>query len=136
MQNLPKFRGISTYGTNFIYGNLKVFEYSSKPTTYQILSNNIKDLNYIGFDVKPETIGQFTGLFDNNGAEIYKDDILKNPNTGQIFCIIWNERIAGFSLSNTQNIENEIMVNTPAMANFCEVIGNIFENPELLPPKP
>ena len=70
---------------------------------------------------------QFTGLTDKNGKEIYECDIITFPamldddNIGKTQ-VVWTP--GGF-------IGNGTMLNTLAHAN-CEVIGNIYENPELL----
>ena len=81
---------------------------------------------------------QFTGLHDKNGKEIYEGDILKFidwdkdhedecPNIGAIF---YDKDIMRFDLSNRNDVEIEsIYFDTET-----EVIGNIYETPELLNP--
>lgn len=68
-----------------------------------------------------KAIMQYTGLKDKNGVEIYEGDILKGGFYKE-FEVKWE------SLSNNQNIGFNINYN----ANRFEVIGNIYENSELL----
>lgn len=77
------------------------------------------------------TIMQFTGLHDKNGEEIYEGDIVqyKSNEVGTLNTInekmeiFWNEKEAKFDTSSrTLGIDQYGL----------EVIGNIYENPELL----
>ncbi|MGA1047841.1 MAG: YopX family protein [Minisyncoccia bacterium] len=70
---------------------------------------------------------QFTGLKDKNGVEIYEGDIVKyigqlNPDRYKLFIIEWDDKLAGFYAGGGQIQRTK----------GYEVIGNIYETPELL----
>ena len=81
----------------------------------------------------PLTIMQYTGLKDINGKEIYEGDIVKNTTQqsylGQTYEVTWNENWACYQL-----MDNGLTSNIPLSQDFMsyEVIGNIYENPELI----
>lgn len=68
---------------------------------------------------------QFTGLKDKNGKEIYEGDIVKYDDEEDLFEIIWSKEDAGLKIKSG----NYINLIEPE---YLEVIGNIYENPELL----
>lgn len=79
-----------------------------------------------------DAIMQFTGLLDKNGKEIYEGDIVlvDGKFIGQVF---WNKFSCGFRYASTPDtdIEKTHFLNTFAQS-FYEVLGNIYENPEIL----
>lgn len=72
--------------------------------------------------VDPESICEFTGMTDKNGKKIFEGDIIKwdAKEWGAEYCepVVWDYSFLGVR----QNDWKE----------FCEVIGNIHDNPELL----
>ena len=78
---------------------------------------------------------QSTGLYDKNGKEIFESDILKCTS---IDCCLWYETvswdstIAGFATHQNGYDATPIEYITDSKAITIEIIGNIYENPELL----
>lgn len=71
---------------------------------------------------------QFTGLCDKNGKEIYEGDIIKTEHGASGICV-WGEEKAGFVFDcHEPNWSHPIY----GMGGEKEVIGNKYENPELL----
>lgn len=79
------------------------------------------------YDVIPETVCQFTGLTDKNGTKIFECDIVKwiDSDGNNRIDKVWYHN-GGFVLCN---IEHHI---GDYIHNYLEVIGNIYDNPELL----
>ena len=72
-------------------------------------------------------ITQYTGLNDKNGKEIYEGDIFETT-SGVVAVVEWenNGRFLGFT------VESERKIVYVGREPKVEVIGNIYENPELL----
>ena len=85
---------------------------------------------YANYEVIPETVGQYTGLKDKNLKEIYEGDIIKYDfnNLNYRIEFINAEFIARRFYENIEDLY-------PTEFDFgkeCEVLGNIYENLELL----
>jgi uncharacterized phage protein (TIGR01671 family) len=85
-------------------------------------------------EVKKESVGQFTDLKDKNGVEIYEGDIYLNPlgNKMKIIYEVEEARFAGESIRSSDRLP---LLNFRGKLNG-EVIGNIYDNPELLEETP
>ncbi len=74
---------------------------------------------------------QYTSLNDENGKEIYEGDIIHGENTYK-YIVFYNESECGFYLRKIGNFQEETL-NYDCIADYgFEIIGNIYENPELL----
>lgn len=87
-----------------------------------------------------EILMQFTGLKDKNGKEIYEGDIvnwkqagggLLEPDASTYTCEIKWER-TGWACVDVKPIKDDYHSHFTFSASHIEVIGNIYENPELL----
>lgn len=89
-------------------------------------------------EVDENTLGQFTGLCDKDGKEIYEGDIIKS-HYGSIYIVKYFADWSGFSLKLVfLNIEGKLSRATGRQhlyKNDCtrlEVLGNVWDRPELL----
>lgn len=86
------------------------------------------DADYIDYEVDVKTLGQYTGLKDKNGTKIFECDIVNMLNiTDYPMQIKWNKKWARFIFYNLVD-KTEMNLFTEQ----CEVIGNIYDNPELI----
>lgn len=122
MNRVIKFRGKNSFLEKWIYAEI------------QFSGSELFD-----DAVKEETIGQFTGLYDKNGTEIYEGDILRSVMFKNILhLIVYDEKEAAFMAVDINENRGTAFENRchiyQIWLNECPkiVIGNIHDNPELL----
>lgn len=128
-----KFRGKDIATKEWVYGFYTQGGYVNMDDTITV--RHIIDSETL-HDVIPETVSQFTGLYDKNGNEIYEWDIVdvtsvRPQDIGQkIICSIAYDEIHACYIFIAKD-RKRVICNT---ISDCELkkIGNIHDNPELL----
>ena len=132
-----RFRGFNKKRGIWLYGN-----YILNRGAHFIAPQEFADgKTWEDYEVEQESIGQYTGLTDKNGKEIYDGDIVSHP---------WKDPIFGDLVETGQFVHSTICFNNGAfVVNYrlqgeyiylqdfvrlkcLEVVGNIHDNPELL----
>lgn len=83
------------------------------------------------YKVMPDTVGQYTGLDDANGDEIYEGDIVASTSGEFIYKVVYSKKFASFGLRRKQDMFMHYF-GEAMESEDCEVIGNIYDNPELM----
>jgi len=136
-----KFRGrrYPKNGGDFIYGDIEhCYRLDDEGKEYEAI-----DIS--GWEVDPATVGQFTGLIDKNGTEIYEGDLIyerlfNGEEYDAISEVVYD--VTGFYLKMLKG--NKKAMENPGLSSFHiypkdgnklpkgEVIGNIHTHPELV----
>ena len=116
-----KFRGRDKY-KHWHYGGL----YINDDAKYAAILNN----RWTNIEVDYKTVGQFTGLLDCDGREIYEGDVVRYENC--ICLVVYNStRFASFALRK-DGWAFDHYFGEAFEASECQVIGNVHDSPELL----
>lgn len=115
----------------WVYGEMR---------SWEAISERDSGLEFVlkGGDEKVTIVPmQFTGLLDKNGREIYEGDIVKwrrHPNKERVSEVVWDEARGRLAFKDQDELERQrdFWTYSSLDCNTKEVIGNIYENPELL----
>ena len=117
---------------NFIHHFATCFKNKERHSIFLPKPKNDND-GYWVEDIEPQTIGQFTGLKDAHGKEIYEGDILKWKADNRLYAVIFNW---GMFYASVEVCNQEIYGGSPLHSltddEACEIVGNIYDNPELI----
>lgn len=127
-----KFRGKKLYEDGWSYGYFAKLSNGKCYIMYDWCSSG----DWVHDEVHPETVGQFINAVDINGKEIYEGDIV-----GEARIIIKHELgsiyAGGGGMSGDSWVQDVFFSgfkSTNRSFNYCEVVGNIHDNPELIKP--
>lgn len=120
-----KFRGYNYEYDKWFYGSLIIQNYDNGLTLSDTRTKIVNDRGRL-LIVDSSTIGQYTGLKDKNGVEVYEGDKVmfdyEWTEPDKIGIIIWNKDTASFQIKG--HIPSSSMKHLDRM----KVIGNIYEN--------
>lgn len=130
----PRFRAWDKHNQN-MFANDELIIWNNN-----VYANDSKKLscNYLkGWSIDEEYLMQSTGLFDENGVEIFEGDIITN---GKDVMSIKRHNTLGFYVEQKGEVQfiadgmdlEEFEEDAKEIADSIEIIGNIYENPELL----
>ena len=125
------FRGKAKYNGEWIISGNVFFGEKRKYMYFPNPNNDPVEKAFVCREVIPETVGQYTGLTDKNGKKIFEGDIIQGENLilpveycGSSFCYIQNDTVYPID-------DGEVGIYELLQSDY-ELIGNIYDNPELL----
>lgn len=117
-----KFRGWNGKNKKWIYGYYFVNRGEHFISPDEVVNPLV---SYNDFVVDKDSVGQYTGVKDKNGKEVYDGDIVSSGATTGV--VVYDCEQAGFVVQKEKTIELRFY-----SLLGIEVIGNIHDNPELI----
>ena len=120
-----KFRGKRLDGQGWVYGDLL----HDRGLGGDVISDVvwIRTANNQSYQVLPESVGQWTGLVDRHGKEIYEGDVLR-----AISNVKEDIGAVEYDVSEAQWFGAKDFLGYAVAYSGAEIIGNIHDNPELM----
>ncbi len=88
------------------------------------------EMVFTNMDDKNLVFLQYTGILDKNGKQIYENDIVKNRLNGKVYVVRWNGCSSAFLMQDVEKQTKSLYFANQGFGRY-EVIGNVYENPEL-----
>lgn len=121
-----RFRGLRVDGGGWVYGNIIATENGQRYVfnKHFVPAKSVPSVWFI--EVTPESVGQFTGLQDKNGVDVYEGDILQYDfecNT----VIYWCSESSRFMDKRDFDGDSFTLYDDFGFVIDCKIIGNIHE---------
>ena len=124
IMNLPKFRAWFKQGSKMV-----------NVATIDFLEKEVKSHANVMYSFDEIELMQSTGLIDKNGEEIFEGDVLLTYD-GELAKVYWDDVLAGWFVDFIyETAELSEVADLQSSRSICKIIGNIYENPELLEEK-
>lgn len=133
---------VGYFKDGFVYGSLIVIHdkyFICVGVAGVFLNSLVNNATATLIEVIPETVGEYTNLTDKNDKKIFEGDIIKQINSYdklEITGFVRFSKSSQFVISHTytekENCYKRGMKKAFAIKTNCEIIGNIYDNPELL----
>lgn len=137
----------SKYAGEWVTGGYVPLSEDITPNNEGLIMRFLGGSTTITYHVDPDSVGQFTGLVDKKGYKIYDGDILFvefADKSGGYQLVGWNEETASWGIMDAYSYQsikegydfaefkNHVLLAFLKDALICEVVGNIYDNSELL----
>lgn len=141
-----KFKNASFFSNGFVFGSLVIYEnkyyicLNIKLNMSGIIFNsNESNMTATMIEAIPETVGEYTNLTDCHDKMIFEGDIIKQINsydklemTGFVRFSKSSQFVISHTYTEKENCYKRGIKKAFAIKTNCEIIGNIYDNPELL----
>ena len=131
------FRGKARHSSEWITGYYAYFEPCiGHPNPYDAIIPAIGTSAAV--EIEPATLGQYTGLVDINGKQIFEGDIVTIPGSkkqGLPAYIAWSKKAVRFEIQRIGYVPlslDPLLYGERGWFSRCEVIGNIHDDPGLI----